>query len=119
MPQSHREFLFHVLSIANIRDFVMNENCPEHICKAYQAAVLSLTSFRNKHIQIVARYIVAPSKRASELHSGEPLNIATASLGVAGSDKSGLSKLCGTGGTMLMPFLKQTREETRMAADIQ
>jgi indoleamine 2,3-dioxygenase len=109
MPGGHRLFLEYMESIANIRDYVQRFSADDGITTAYNLAVSRLTSFRDIHIQIVARYIISPSRKPlQDLIHG--INIATASTNKA--SKTGLS---GTGGTELMPFLKQSRNETKGA----
>ncbi|GKT90352.1 indoleamine -dioxygenase pyrrole -dioxygenase [Colletotrichum tofieldiae] len=68
-----------------------------------------MAEFRNKHLQIVTRYIVLPSKRAK---SGAKVDLASAS---AAKDE----QLTGTGGTALMPFLKQSRDETLRSGQLE
>jgi indoleamine 2,3-dioxygenase len=79
------------------------------VTAAYNLAVARLAAFRDIHIQIVTRYIILPSRKAPATQSGG-LNLAVAST----MRKSG-EGLSGTGGTELMPFLKQSRDETRGA----
>lgn len=74
---------------------------------AYNLAVQRLREFRDVHIQIVTKYIIIPSRRIPSSQGGG-LNLAVVST----NDKS---KLKGTGGTDLVPFLKQSRDETRDA----
>lgn len=109
MPGSHRRFLEDVDSIANIRSFVEERRNDPALRLAYDACLSMLRNMRDKHIQIVSRYIIIQSRgarRASQ--SGQPpqaMNLAT----VVPSDSK---KLRGTGGTALIPFLKQARDET-------
>ena len=110
MPGSHRHFLQQIESVANIRDYVKTSACKEEVTAAYNLAVARLAAFRVTHIQIVTRYIILPSRKAPLSRSGG-LNLAVASTNKKSSD--GLS---GTGGTELMPFLKQTRDETKKTA---
>lgn len=108
MPGPHRRFLQHIESIANIRQYVENAAASE-VTKAYNLAVKELSNFRDIHIQIVARYIIMPSKHQAS--NGIPgMNLAVASAN--GSARS----LHGTGGTELLPFLRQSRDETRRTA---
>ena len=113
MPGPHRRFLEHVDSIANIRAFVEARRTDPALRLAYDACLSMLRSLRDKHIQIVSRYIIVQAqargaRRASQSSgSTQPpaMNLATA----APPDSK---KLRGTGGTALIPFLKQARDET-------
>lgn len=115
MPGPHARFLVHVSSIANIRQFVTRNRHDRALVIAFDACLSMLRTFRDKHIQMVSRYIIVKS-RESRSHSRslsprsapkvERVNIAEAS-----KEKKG-SGLRGTGGTALIPFLKQARDET-------
>ncbi|KAF2838398.1 indoleamine 2,3-dioxygenase subfamily [Patellaria atrata CBS 101060] len=119
MPGPHRRFLEHVASVANIRPYVNARRSDRALCTSYDACLAMLRALRDKHIQLVSRYIVVKS-RESRPHSRslsprqaqpnlipQPMNIANAS-----SDEANSRKLRGTGGTALIPFLKQARDET-------
>lgn len=67
-----------------------------------------LKSFRDKHIQIVTRFVVLQAKKVNKMGSGSTLRSGLA------RKKQGEEK--GTGGTSLLPFLKQCRDETGNAA---
>ncbi|KAL8866950.1 MAG: hypothetical protein Q9174_005978 [Haloplaca sp. 1 TL-2023] len=121
MPGPHRRFLEHVTQIANIRDFVETHRRDRALSVAYDACLAMLRSLRDKHIQLVSRYIIVKS-RESLSHHKRPLprravtqnNLALASsthTPHGGKDKKD-KKLRGTGGTALIPFLKQARDET-------
>ncbi len=75
----------------------------------FQEAIKALTDFRNKHLGIAARYIIIPSKAVYE---GKRANLASSSSKLQSSEKE--AELTGTGGTTLIPFLKQARDETLM-----
>lgn len=121
MPGPHRRFLEHVSSVANIRDYVRSHRTDRDLCLSYDACLAMLRSLRETHIQMVSRYIIVKSResrsdarslspRAAPNTHSQPLNLAKSS-----SDKTqtGNSKdLRGTGGTALIPFLKQARDET-------
>ena len=121
MPGPHRRFLEHVSSVANIRDFVNIHRGNRALCIAYDACLAMLRALREKHIQMVSRYIIIKSReirpgldsaphQATAQRDNKPLNLAKSSSENA---KSGNSKdLKGTGGTSLIPFLKQARDET-------
>lgn len=115
MPISHRLFLEHFASIVNIRRYATSPSASPAIASAFNTAVDALTGFRDIHIRIVGRYIVAPSRMVKRCDSGAEqgaVNIASA------SSRTGVQKedLKGTGGTNLMGFLKRTRDETSAAA---
>lgn len=111
MPTSHRRFLEHFSQIVNVQPYARRDDANPVMRAAFDEAVEAMTAFRDIHIQIVARYIVAPSRTAKTNNSEIAKNIASAS---SGSSQT-LSELKGTGGTDLMVFLKQTRDETRAA----
>ncbi len=125
MPGPHRRFLEHVASVANIRDFVRGRQYDRALCIAYDACLAMLRAFRDKHIQMVSRYIIVksrearpalpPSRSAGPGATAPPtrLNIASQPrAGGGGANGKAGSKLRGTGGTALIPFLKQARDET-------
>lgn len=109
MPGPHRRFLEHIDSIANIRSFVESRSDPA-LRLAYDACLSMLRAMRDKHIQIVSRYIIVQARgarRETQTQSNQP---ATQNLATAAPPDS--KKLRGTGGTALIPFLKQARDET-------
>lgn len=114
MPGPHRRFLEDVTTVANIREYVEAHRNNIGLTSAYDACLAMLRVFRDKHINIVARYIVVQSR---ELRSKSPeaarkkTNIATASQQNKNNPMS-KQDLRGTGGTALLPFLKQARDET-------
>ncbi|KAK0707871.1 Indoleamine 2,3-dioxygenase [Lasiosphaeris hirsuta] len=131
MPGPHARFLGDVQAVANIRDFVESNRTNRPLCIAYDACLSMLRSLRDKHIAIVTRYIVVPSREVrARSRSRSPevarrkVNLATASRqpqGIAYDARgSALAKqesdkrnnLKGTGGTALISFLKQARDET-------
>jgi indoleamine 2,3-dioxygenase len=107
MPGPHRRFLEHVDAVANIREFVEMRRTDRPLCIAYDACLSMLRTMRDKHIQIVSRYIIVQSREAQrQTRSAAPRNLANVR-----QDKSD-KKMRGTGGTALIPFLKQARDET-------
>ena len=126
MPGPHRRFLEHVASVTNIREYVESHRSNRALSIAYDACLAMLRSLRDKHIQMVSRYIIVKS-RESRSHSrsisprsapNQPMNLASANKSQAFSSssrdptRSNGKKLRGTGGTALIPFLKQARDET-------
>lgn len=112
MPIAHRRFLEHFSSIVNVQPYALQNDVDIKVRSAFEQAVEAMTVFRDIHIQIVARYIVAPSRIAKAANLEGVKNIAS-----AGSSQS-RDELKGTGGTNLMGFLKQTRDETRAARSV-
>jgi len=131
MPGPHARFLGDVQAVANIRDYVEKHRDNRPLCLAFDACLSTLAALRDKHIAIVARYIVVPSREVrarSRSRSPEAtrrkLNLATASRqpqGIAYDARAGgtqqeatqkRNNLKGTGGTALITFLKQARDET-------
>jgi len=113
MPRHHRAFLAHLAASPRpLRAFVENAADGEEdevgqtssscaLREAYNDAVLALKEFRDAHIQIVALYIVGPSRRGrreGECHE---------------------RRLRGTGGTQLVRFLKGVRDRTEGAVLLQ
>jgi indoleamine 2,3-dioxygenase len=112
MPGPDRRFLEDLTTRSNIRSFILSagEKSPER--QAYNEAVNELMKFRDTHIQMVTRYIVLAARRPKPTQDVEKVNLATVSM--KGRDESNHT-LSGTGGTDLMPFLKQTRDTVRDA----
>lgn len=144
MPGSHRRFLEHVATVANIRDYVEAHRGDSALAGAYDECLRALSSFRDKHMQIVSRYIVIQAQAAKrkqllspssapppappasspyDSHLPAPTTLTTATtpellsspttafVGLARSEAA-KQGLVGTGGTKLIPFLKQSRDET-------
>jgi indoleamine 2,3-dioxygenase len=129
MPGPHARFLKHVAEVANIRPFVEARRDNRELCLAYDACLAMLSAFRDTHINIVARYIIMKSRQARARSRSPEVarrrNLATVtraeqttdSAKAAGGqiqdgDEARRKKLKGTGGTALLPFLKQARDET-------
>ena len=125
MPGPHRRFLQATEGIANIRDFVESNTYNNQLTIAYDACLAMLRSLRDKHIAIVSRYIIVKSREARSQSRSRPEEKSptphTTSNGIAsvryGRDeqrhgKPPAKKVRGTGGTALIPFLKQARDET-------
>lgn len=111
MPGAHSRFLYDIEAIANIRDYVNSHQNNLVLLAAYNGAVASLSGFRDKHIQLVTRYIILPSRMAKSNQASERVDLATSSTKLA-CGKASVQELVGTGGTKLMPFLKTSRDET-------
>jgi indoleamine 2,3-dioxygenase len=93
MPGPHRRFLESLTRVSNLREYIETQS-DQALRESYDACLAGLRRFRDIHIQIVSRYILLPSSKT------------------AGVKKVGPGGETGTGGTQLIPFLKQVREET-------
>ena len=95
MPARHADFLRDVEVVANVRRYVEDNAGDEGLCLAYNACLAKLAALRDKHIVIVARYVINPSRKVQSLN------------------KEDIDRRRGTGGTALVPFLQQVRDETK------
>ncbi len=130
MPGPHRRFLQDVASVANLHEYVEAHHSDVELKTAYNACLAMLRSLRDKHIQLVSRYIIVKSRetrsyqrslspRNAPINQMQPLNVANpVSKSSKKAEKPGSksSSLKGTGGTALIPFLKQARDETGESA---
>ncbi|KAK4195353.1 Indoleamine 2,3-dioxygenase [Triangularia verruculosa] len=127
MPQLHRKFLQFVEEgypgglRKGVEDLLAtpptegNDSRGKELREAFTTATKALAEFRNKHLQIVTRYIVIPSRKENKRKGN---NLAMASSRLPENDqKTFVGELTGTGGTALLPFLKQSRDETFRAGD--
>lgn len=120
MPESHADFLAYVGTLPSLRSYVHANPLEPGLTEAYNAAVTKLSEFRDRHILIVTRYIIIPSR--TKMNKDEPgavKNLATVSM-KKDSEEGSIDgpKLHGTGGTQLIPFLRQTRDETNKALEV-
>lgn len=126
MPGGHRRFLEAVESSSTIQSFAMRRPESHPLRKAYETAVSALAALRTFHIQLVTRYIITPARMTIPWQAKKQLNLATASSAEAKTAANGIKptdggtgeslQLHGTGGTTLIPFLRQCRDETHDAA---
>ncbi|KAI4636645.1 hypothetical protein J4E83_001602 [Alternaria metachromatica] len=114
MPGPHRRFLEHMESVANLREYVTSNRRDRALTTSYDACLAMLRSLRDKHIQLVSRYIIIKSRETqSTARSLSPKPANTQRVNLANTmARTGSKKLRGTGGTALIPFLKQARDET-------
>ena len=124
MPGPHARFLRAVARVANLREFVA-AHAPENpgLALAYDAGLAVLRAFRDTHIQIVSRYIIVPSRAVAAAAAKKPdgpprqqqqkqkINLAHRAHPDAKTGQKSPSPK-GTGGTALIPFLRQARDET-------
>ncbi|KAJ6786893.1 hypothetical protein PWT90_00035 [Aphanocladium album] len=111
MPARHADFLNDCENVANIRPYVEANTNDEKLCLAYDACLAMLSAFRDKHIAIVTRYIINPSREVRARSRSPEATRGRNNIAVASRKGDGKSQK-GTGGTALIPFLKQARDET-------
>jgi indoleamine 2,3-dioxygenase len=138
MPKQHRQFLEDLEVAANIRPYMLQlfENYKNgdisplemSIVDSYNNCLDQLKLFRDKHVQIVTRYIISQARSKSPREPQKPSATDMDKqvegppavkeelphlLGLARPLASDAKVVRGTGGTNIMPFLKQSRDETR------
>jgi indoleamine 2,3-dioxygenase len=122
MPAPHRRFLSDVAKVSNIRGFVRSHPNNETLRKSYNACLAALVNIRNTHLEIVSRYIIIQGRQSQKVpqnpHNGMS-HIQESVERLETHQKSGYTaedlSFHGTGGTMLIPLLKQVRDKTRDA----
>ena len=113
MHRPHARFLEDLESVNNIRAYVEAHPEQTELVSSYNAAVASLSSFRDSHIRLVTRFIILPSRRPPPQHSSRTnLAVVTSQIG-SGIESS--QAYVGTGGSKLVPFLRSSRDETLAA----
>ena len=122
MPGRHARFLERVADVANIRQFVQRHSYDRELVVAFDACLAMLRALRDKHIQVVSRYIIVQSNNAKKEQPSKPEDgKPAAKVNLTHRPKSNSSSkleeeskksLKGTGGSSLIPFLRQARDET-------
>ena len=112
MPGPHAQFLNDVSCVANIREYVEDHPEDPQLCLAYDACLAMLSNFRDKHIAIVTRYIITPSKQVRARSRSRSPEATRQRMNLAIASRKNQQNQKGTGGTALIPFLKQARDET-------
>lgn len=111
MPRGHREFLLLASELGNIRSFVELNMSNQVLVFAYNNCVEKVRSWRGRHIAVASKYIVQPGRLhsveqgRSKRQGGEEPAIDDTRAVAAESPR-------GTGGTFVVPFLRQLRDET-------
>ena len=120
MPGQHRRFVEHLASVANVRQYVESVGAESRmdagaVQDAYDACIAMLRRFRDLHLQIVSRFIIVPANAKKQLASSTTTSSSSShrpDRGIATIEAKNKKEIRGTGGTFLMPFLKQARDET-------
>ena len=116
MPAPHRRFLALITTKVNIRAFVESSADETHLREAYNHCLAALADYRTKHLQMVSRYIVIPSREALGSKSVVETEPGTAGRVASCTDEKRAENrkpTLGTGGTAPIEFLKHVRSETR------
>ena len=115
MPGPHKRFLEDMERVSNIPEYVNSHKDNVALTIAFDSCLAMLTALRNVHLNIVTRYVIMKSRESrtrersqSPVMRRRKLDIASASNMKEGEKK----ELKGTGGTALVSFLKQARDET-------
>lgn len=112
MPKKHRDFLNLVSKLTPLRSFVEENKSDSELAGAFDNCLERLRLWRGKHIAVVSKYIVRPARAAAtQAPNGNAVN-GDAKPKVADIAEENGEELRGTGGTALIPFLRQTRDET-------
>ncbi|UKZ78667.1 hypothetical protein TrVFT333_006413 [Trichoderma virens FT-333] len=110
MPGPHRRFLEDVGKATNIRSFVESRRSDHALCNAYDSCLEMLCKLRDKHLQVVSRYIIVESRKS--MMTDNPAGDTALPPALINPDAESSKDAIGTGGTSLIPFLKQARNET-------
>lgn len=106
MPGAHRGFLERVAQFPSLRTFVAARSNETDFTGAYNECVEQLRSWRGKHIAVVSKYIVQPARQAEKPAQVDKIE----TNGPSEKDKE--LELQGTGGSALIPFLRQAKDDT-------
>jgi indoleamine 2,3-dioxygenase len=107
MPEEHRAFLETISTLPSLRSYVETHSSDARLSSTYNGCLKELSAWRSRHIGVVTTHIVTPARKAqvqSQIRSVDPVNDRLRTT----AD----SELQGTGGSALIPFLKQAKEET-------
>ncbi len=102
MPRHHRTFLSYLHTIQHtVRSHVLAHQDQPKLKEAYNGAVEALKKFRDEHLRIAAFYIISQARRKVS---------STEMIAITGEGEKEGSR--GSGGTLLVPFLKSARDDT-------
>ena len=107
MPSEHRSFLDVVAKLPSLRDYVDSRPDDQRLVDVYNGCLQQLSNWRSRHIGVVTTHIVSPAR--NEQPKGKKPHPEEVTEGLSVKDES---QLKGTGGSALIPFLKQAKQET-------
>jgi indoleamine 2,3-dioxygenase len=107
LSQSIRQFLENLSQGPQLRDFIYSHKDNQEWTDLFNGALEAYKTFRDAHIQLTTVYIIQQTlkDKAQGHHSSSEVI----------DSHSKESYIPGTGGTDLVKFLKQTRDETKEA----
>ena len=106
MPGKNREFLNQVSLLPSLRDYVEANPGDIEVADSYNECLKRLRAWRGKHIAVVSKYIVQPAREAERPSRVERI------VATGAGDTQEEWELQGTGGSALIPFLRQARDDT-------
>jgi indoleamine 2,3-dioxygenase len=107
MPREHRVFLHNTAKLPSLRDYVESRPDDVRLFCAYNGCLQELSNWRSRHIGVVTTHIITQSRNEKPVGKRPDPEEVTDGLSVVDE-----SKLQGTGGSALIPFLKQAKKET-------
>ena len=107
MPAEHRQFLDDVAKLPSLRSFVDSKGDDKALVEAYNTSLQQLAAWRSKHIGAVTTHIVTPARKSKPACTRPEPEEVKERLSVKDE-----SQLQGTGGSALIPFLKQAKMDT-------
>ena len=107
MPSEHRKFLTEVGQLPALREYVDGRSNNERLRVVYNGCLKALSDWRRRHIGVVTTHIVTPARKQQP--NEQQLNAEEVTDCLSVKDESALK---GTGGSALIPFLKQAKQET-------
>ena len=107
MPGPHRDFLAQLSLHPSLRPFITSHPQDSNLQEAYNTSIRHLRAWRGKHIAVVSKYIVSPARETEKVAHVEKLEVRA-----EGAEEEREWELQGTGGSALIPFLRQSRDDT-------
>lgn len=109
MPPAHRRLVEDISAQPSLKTFVQ-QRASEELTQAFQNCVRKLLALRNYHISVVSRFITIPAARARQIRD-QTIEVEEEIV----SKAPAVLEERGTGGSSIMMFLKNVRNETKDA----
>lgn len=109
MPPVHRKLIEDISIQPSLKRFVQQQASGQ-LTQAFQNCVTKLLALRNYHISIVGRFITIPAARARQIRD-QTFEVEEEII----SKAPAVLEERGTGGSSIMTFLKNVRNETKDA----